>query len=47
MTIFYFTDTGNSFAIAKAIGGILISVPQVIDSDNLHFKDDAIGLVFT
>jgi len=46
MTIFYYTATGNSLAVAKAIGGTLISIPQAIDSDNLHFKDDAIGLVF-
>jgi len=46
MTIFYFTATGNSLAVAKQIGGSLVSIPQVIDSDNLHFKDSIIGLVF-
>jgi len=46
MTIFYFTGTGNSLAIAKSIGGNLISIPQVIDGNNLHFKDDVIGIVF-
>jgi len=46
MTIFYFTGTGNSLAIAKSIGGKLISIPQVIDGNNLHFKDEAIGIVF-
>jgi len=46
MTIFYFTGTGNSLAIAKSIGGNLISIPQVIDGGNLHYKDDAIGIVF-
>jgi len=46
MTIFYFTGTGNSLAIAKSIGGNLISIPQVIDGNNLHFKDEAIGVVF-
>jgi len=46
MTIFYFTATGNSLAVAKHIGGTLISIPQVVDSDNLHYKDDAIGIVF-
>ena len=46
MTVFYFTGTGNSLAVAKRIGGTLVSIPQVVDSDNLHYKDDAIGVVF-
>ena len=46
MTVFYFTSTGNSLAVAKKIGGKLISIPQIIDDDNLYFKDDVIGLVF-
>jgi ferredoxin len=46
MTIFYFTSTGNSLAVAKAIGGKLISIPQIIDSADSRFEDDAIGLVF-
>ena len=46
MLIFYFTATGNSLAVAKRIGGNLISIPQVIDSQNLKYKDDAIGIVF-
>ncbi len=46
MTIFYFTSTGNCLAVAKKIGGHLVSIPQVVDSSDLHFQDDAIGLVF-
>jgi ferredoxin len=46
MTIFYYTATGNSLTVAKKIGGTLISIPQVIDADNQHYKDDAIGIVF-
>ena len=46
MTVFYFTATGNSLAVAKSIGGSLISIPQVVDSDKLHYKDDVIGIVF-
>jgi len=46
MTIFYFTATGNSLALAKRIGGTLVSIPQVVDSENLYYKDDAIGVVF-
>lgn len=46
MTIFYFTSTGNSLAVAKAIGGKLISIPQVMDAPQRHYKDDVIGVVF-
>ena len=46
MTIFYFTSTGNCLAVAKRIGGTMISIPQVVDADNLHYKDDVIGVVF-
>lgn len=49
MTIFYFTSTGNSLAVAKKIGGkgaTLISIPQVIDSSPLDFEDNVIGLIF-
>ncbi len=45
MLIFYFTSTGNCLAVAKRIGGTLISIPQVIDEPNLHYKDDVIGIV--
>jgi ferredoxin len=49
MTIFYFTSTGNSLAVAKRIGGeaaTLISIPQIIDAPTLEYSDDVIGLVF-
>ena len=46
MTIFYFTATGNSLSVAKAIGGNLISIPQLIDQSDPFFEDDVIGLVF-
>ena len=46
MIIFYLTSTGNSLAVAKRIDGNLISIPQVIDSGNLQYKDDIIGLIF-
>ena len=49
MTIFCFTGTGNSLAVAKTIAGEsgnIISIPQVVDGGNLNFKDDAIGIVF-
>lgn len=46
MKIFYFTGTGNSLAVAKAFGGELISIPQVINEENLSYQDDIIGVVF-
>ena len=46
MKIFYFTGTGNSLAVAKRIGGTLVSIPQVIDFADQHYKDDVIGVVF-
>jgi Pyruvate/2-oxoacid:ferredoxin oxidoreductase delta subunit len=46
MTIFYFTSTGNSLAVAKQIGGNLISIPQIIDMPERHYKDDVIGVIF-
>ncbi|MDO5843564.1 MAG: EFR1 family ferrodoxin [Methanocorpusculum sp.] len=46
MKIFYFTATGNSLTVAKHIGGELISIPQIIDTENLEFSDDVIGIVF-
>ncbi|MCL1948175.1 MAG: EFR1 family ferrodoxin [Turicibacter sp.] len=46
MKIFYFTGTGNCLAVAKLIGGELISIPQAIHQPDLVFKDDAIGFIF-
>lgn len=51
MKIFYFTSTGNSLAVAKKIltvesEGELISIPQVIDSMDLEYNDDVIGIIF-
>ena len=45
MTVFYFTATGNSLAVAKAIGGTLHSIPQVIGEEK-RYRDDTIGVVF-
>lgn len=46
MTIFYFTSTGNSLAVAKRIGVNLISIPQIIDCQKTHYEDDVIGIIF-
>jgi ferredoxin len=48
MTIFYFTSTGNSLAVARKIGGEsckLLSIPQLMRDENFVFSDDIIGLV--
>ena len=36
MTILYFTATGNSLAVAKRLGGTLLSIPQLIREDDLR-----------
>lgn len=46
MKIFYYTGTGNSLAVAKQIGGELISIPKIMNSSNLNFEADVIGIVF-
>ncbi|MDO5294797.1 MAG: EFR1 family ferrodoxin [bacterium] len=46
MKIFYFTGTGNSLAVAKRIGGELISIAQVMNEEKLEYKDDVIGVIF-
>ena len=50
MTIFYFTATGNSLAVAKRVGGELISIPKALKDGESGYEDDdeddAIGFVF-
>jgi flavodoxin len=46
VTIFCFTSTGNSLAVAKRIGGNLVSIPQIIDRLQPEDSDDLIGVVF-
>jgi ferredoxin len=46
MKILYFTGTGNSLAVAKRIGGELLSIPQEICKKEVTYADDAIGLIF-
>lgn len=46
MKIFYFTTTGNSLAVARAIGGELLSVNNVLASGDVELRDDeAVGVV--
>jgi len=46
MKIFYYTGTGNSLAVAKQIGGELISIPKIMNSNDLTFEADVIGVIF-
>lgn len=46
MKVFYFTATGNSLEVAKAIGGELLSIPKILRGNQTEFSDDAIGIVF-
>ena len=46
MKVLYFTATGNSLYIAKAFGGELLSIPQMIKEGKYEFTDEKIGIVF-
>lgn len=43
--VFYFTATGNSLYVAKQMDSHPVSIPQVIDGNDLAFRDDRIGVV--
>ena len=45
MTTLFFTACGNSLSVAKAIGGELYSIPQLVREGRYEFKDDVIGIV--
>ena len=45
MTVCYFTASGNCLYVAKRIGGILLSIPQLMKQDNIEIADDAVGIV--
>lgn len=45
MKVFYFTGTGNGLAIAKAVGGEAISIPQALKEGTTRYEDDVIGVV--
>lgn len=44
--VFYFTATGNSLYIARALSPEPISIPQAIKKGELDFEADEIGIVF-
>ena len=43
--IFYFTGTGNSLYAAKMLDRKVISIPQILNTENLLFEADKIGIV--
>ncbi|MEE8885801.1 MAG: EFR1 family ferrodoxin [Eubacteriales bacterium] len=43
--IFYFTGTGNSLYAARSIDSETISIPQIIDHEDLRFSAERIGIV--
>ncbi len=46
MKILYFTATGNSLYIAKALGGELYSIPKMVKENKYEFTDEKIGIIF-
>ena len=46
MKILYFTSTGNNLYISKRLGGELISIPQLMKSNDFNISDDVVGIVF-
>ena len=45
MTLFFFTTTGNSLTVARAIGGTIMSIPGILHGKQREFADDTIGIV--
>lgn len=45
MTVCYFTASGNCLYVAKRIGGVLLSIPQLMKQDRIEIADDAVGIV--
>lgn len=45
MTICYFTATGNCLYVARRIGGMLRSIPQLMRQERIEIEDDAVGVV--
>ena len=45
MTVCYFTASDNCLYVAKRIGGVLLSIPQLMKQDRIEITDDAVGIV--
>lgn len=46
MKIFYFTSTGNCLALSKHFDAELYSIPHLLQTNELTFSDDKIGIIF-
>lgn len=46
ITILYFSGTGNSYYVAKRIGGKAISIAKLIKENKYTITDDIIGIIF-
>lgn len=44
--VLYFSGTGNSYYVAKRIGGQSVSIPKLIKENTYSIKDEIIGIVF-
>ena len=45
MTVLYFSVTGNCLAVAKRIGGELLSIPKLVKENRYEISDDVIGVI--
>ena len=45
MTVCYFTATGNCLYVARRIGGVLLSIPQLMRQEPIAIEDEAVGVV--
>ena len=45
MKILYFTATGNCLYVAKQLGGELLSIPQLVKTNQYTIEDDVIGVI--
>lgn len=43
--LFYYTATGNSLYVARQLDPDPISIPQIINNEELSFEDETIGIV--
>ena len=45
MTILFFSATGNGLAVARKIGGNLMSIPKLVREEKYDIEDDVIGII--
>ena len=44
MTVCYFTGSGNCLYVARRIGGILLSIPQLMRQESIEIADEAVRI---